>query len=249
MRESHVLASEIAVVGNVEVRQHHTLWESRCARGVLHVADIMATHVLLHLSKCLVFNVLSQQQQFGRIIHTAVFLHTDEHHILQIGEPLTIQSTALTGLQFGQHRIGHVHIVAVPSTVGDAERVHIRVFAQIFQLGLFVVGVHGDEHGANLGCGIEECQPIGHVSCPDSYIRTLFHANGKQSFGKIVHALIEFLPSETQVAVAVNDIFFIRSGLGPIFQPLSQCALVQLVALATGLGWVGSIGERSPRHI
>ena len=61
-REAHILTSEIAIVGNSVVCQHDTLGESRGTTGVLHVADIVAVHVFLHLVECLVLNILSQQQ-------------------------------------------------------------------------------------------------------------------------------------------------------------------------------------------
>ena len=58
-REAHVLSCEKAVVGNAVVGQHDTLREACSARGVLHVADIVAADILLHLFQRLVLDVLS----------------------------------------------------------------------------------------------------------------------------------------------------------------------------------------------
>ena len=59
LREAHVLASKVTVVGYAEMRQHDTLWETRRTAGVLHVAHIVTAYVLLHGVKRLVFDVLS----------------------------------------------------------------------------------------------------------------------------------------------------------------------------------------------
>ena len=91
--EAHILACEEAVVGNTVVRQHHALGETRRTRGVLHVADIVARHLTLHLLQGFVLHVLSQQKQLGSVEHTAILLHTDEHHVLHIRETLAVQMT------------------------------------------------------------------------------------------------------------------------------------------------------------
>ena len=247
--KSHVLACKVSVVGYTVVSQHHALGESGCSAGVLHVAHVVAGHLGLHLVQGVVFHVLSQQQQLGGVKHAAILLHTYIYHVLKVWKLLRVQVSALAGLQLGQHGVGHVYVVTVPCAVGDTQRVHIRVFTQILQLVLLVVGVHRYQHGANLSCSVEECEPVGHVGGPYTHVRSLLHANRYQAFGQIIHALVEFAPRKAQVAVAIYYIFLIGSSLSPVLQPLSQCAFVQLVTLASGLSRISSIRQRSPRHI
>ena len=87
--------------------------------------------------------------------------------------------TAFTLSQFGQHLIGHIHIIAIPSAIGDAKGVHVRVFAKIFQLLLLVVGVDGHQYGTDFCRGIQECEPVGHIGGPDTHVATFLHTNGK----------------------------------------------------------------------
>ena len=179
------------------MRQHHSLGEARRTRCILHIAYIMAVHLTLHLVEFLVLDVLSQQQQLCGIIHTTVFLHANEHHILHIRETLTVQMATLATLQFRQHRIGHIDIVAIPCTISDTEGMHVGVLTEIFQLVLFIVGVHRNQHSTNLGGRIKEGKPIGHIRCPDTHIRSFLHANGDQTFGQVIHTLVELTPCET----------------------------------------------------
>ena len=126
---------------------------------------------------------------------------------------------------------------------------HIGVLTQILELALLVVGVDGYQHGTDLGGGIEERQPVGHVGSPDTYVGATLHTNGNQTLGEVIHTLVELAPGKAQVAVGVNDVFLIGRGLSPVFEPLTECALVELVACATSLGRVGAIGQWSARHI
>ena len=217
------------------MRKHHALWEARSTTGVLHIADIVAADILLGLIELLILDILSQQQQLSRIKHTTIFLHTYIYYVLEVGEALAVEVSALTGLQLRQHRVGHVHIVTVPCTVGDTERVHVRVLAEIFQFILLVVGVHGDKHRTNLGGSIEEREPVGHVGGPDTDIATFGDTDGQESLGQVIHALIELFPCEAQVAVRIDDIFLIGRDLCPMFKPLTEGALIERITFATRL--------------
>ena len=138
-------------------------------------------------------------------------------------ETFAFQVSALASLQFGKRGIDHIHeIVTATVSVYDTEGVHVRILAKVFQLGLLVVGVHGYRHGTNLGTGIEEGEPVGHVSCPDSHVRTSFHTDGEQAFRHVVHPFIELTPCEAQVAVGVDDVFFVGSGLSPMLEPVAE---------------------------
>ena len=156
---------------------------------------------------------------------------------------------ALTVLELGQHRIGHVDVVTVPRTIGDTEGVHVRVLAQVLQLTLLVVRIDRHQHGSNLRCGIEERQPVGHVRGPDTNIRTPFHTDGNQSLGKVVHSLIELTPREAQITVAIYNVFFIRCSLCPMLEPLTEGALMELIAGTACLGRVCPVWQRSACHI
>ena len=219
--ESHVLAGKVSVVRYSVVSKHHTLGETCCTAGVLHVAHVVATHLFLHLVQSLVLHVLSQQQQLGCVIHTAILLHTNVNHVLQVWESLTVQVSALASLQLRQHCVGHIYVVTVPCTIGDTQHLHVRVLTQILQFVLLVVGVHRHKHRTNLSRSVEECQPVGHVSSPYTHVRSLLHANRDKTLGQIIYTLVEFAPGKSQVAVAVNYIFLIRSSLSPVLQPFA----------------------------
>ena len=38
----------------------------------------------------------------------------------------------------------------------------------------------------------------------------------------IVHTFVELAPSEAEVTVRVDNVFFIRSYLGPVFEPVAE---------------------------
>ena len=249
LRKAHVLTSEIAIIGDVIVSEHHALGESRCTAGVLHVHRIVAADVLLHLKQYLVLDILSQKQQFGRIKHTAILLHTDIYHVLQVWETFAVQMATLTILQFGQHGIGHVHIVTVPCTISDTKRMHIGVLTKILQLVLFVVRIYRDQHSADFRGSIKECQPVGHVSSPDTHIRSFLYTYTDQALGQIIHTLIELAPSEAKVTITIDDILLIRRRLSPMFQPLAQCALRKGIARTSCLGRICSIRQWPACHI
>ena len=65
--------------------------------------------------------------------------HVDD--IFHIRETFAFQVSALAGLQFRKHGIGHLHKVTVLFAIDDAEGMHVGVLAEIFQLGLFLVGI------------------------------------------------------------------------------------------------------------
>ena len=50
--------------------------------------------------------------------------------------------SSFAGFQFRKHGVGHLYKVAVFFAVDNAERMHIRVLAQVFQFGLFIVGIY-----------------------------------------------------------------------------------------------------------
>ena len=247
--KAHILAGKVTIVRNAVVRQHHTLGETCGTAGVLHVAHIVAAHLLLHRVQCLVIDILTQQQQLGGVIHTAILLHTYIYYVLKVRESLAVQMSALASLQLWQHGVGHIHIVTIPCTIGNAQHFHIRVLTQILQLVLLVVGVHRYQHGTNLSSSIQEGEPVGHISSPDTHIRALLNADRYQALGQIIHTLVKLAPGKAQVSIRIYYVFLIRSSLSPVLQPFTQSSFPQLVSLRASLGWISSIRQRSARHI
>ena len=186
----------------------------------------MAGHLRLHLVQAAVVHVVAQQEDFGGVVHAAVFLLPHIDHVPHIGESFALEVSALAGAQLGQHGVGHLHEVAILFAVDNAQGVHVRVLAEVFQFGLLVVGVHRDIDGAYLGAGVEQGEPVGHVGGPDAHVRATLHADGDEALGHVVHATVELAPGETQVAVGVNDVFFVGGGFGPVFQPLAEGTFV-----------------------
>lgn len=166
---------------------------------------------------------VSWQFNFRRIIHPAVFLLPDIDNVAHVREAFALHVPALESLQFGQHLVGHLHKIAVPLTVYDAEGMHVRVLAQVFQFRLLVVGVHRNGYGTYLGTSIEEGQPVGHVFRPDAHMCAMGHPDGKQPLCHVVHTAVELAPRKAQVAVGINQIFFVRRHGSPVFQPVAQC--------------------------
>ena len=247
--KAHVLAREVAVVGNTVVRQHHTLGEACRSTGVLHVTHIMTGHLALHLEQRLIFDILTKQQEFGCVEHTAILLHTYIYYVLQIWEAFAVQMTAFAGLQFRQHRVGHVHVVTVPCTISDTQGMHIGVLTQIFKLVLLVVGVHRYQHGTDLGCGVKEREPVGHISGPDTHVGTTLNTNGDKTLGQIVHTLVELTPCKAKVTVGIHDVFLVGCGFCPILEPLSQGLLMKRITSRTSLCGVCSIWQWSASHV
>ena len=221
--ELHVFTGEETVVGNIIMSKHHALRETGSTRGVLHVHHVVASHFFLGFDEFFVLDVASEEKDFCGVVHPAILFLSDVDDVLHLWETFAFQIAALASLQFGEHGIDHVHeIVTATVSVYDTEGVHVRVLAKVFQLGLFIVGVHGYRHSTNFGTGVEEGEPVGHVSCPDAHVRTSFHTDGEQAFRHVVHPFIELTPCEAQVAVGVDDVFFVGGGFCPMLQPIPE---------------------------
>ena len=151
-----------------------------------------------------------------------MFFLTDIYHVLHIWETFTLQMTAFAGFQFRKHRVRHLHKVTVLFAINDTKCMHIRILAKIFQFRLLIIRIYCDVYRTNLGTGIQQCQPIGHVRCPYADMSTTFHTNSDQSFRHIIHTLVQLTPGKTKITVGIYDIFLIGSLFGPMFQPLSK---------------------------
>ena len=152
----------------------------------------------------------------------------------------------LAVLQLGQHGVGHIDVVAVPCAVGNAECVHVGVLAEVLQLVLLVVGVDGHEHGTNLCRSVEEGQPVGYVGGPDADVGTFLDTDSDEAFGEVIDALVELAPGEAEVAGGMDNLVFIGRRLSPMLEPLSECTLIELIALTSSLGGIVSRGKSLP---
>ena len=149
-----MLTGKETVVGNVVVGKHDAFRESRSAGGVLHVHYIVASDLTFELIQATVFYIVAQEKYFGRVVHAPVLLLPHVDDIFHIRETFAFQVSALAGLQFRKHGIGHLHKVTVLFAIDDAEGMHVGVLAEIFQLGLFVVGVYRYVDGTYLGASV-----------------------------------------------------------------------------------------------
>ena len=91
--------------------------------------------------------------------------------------------------------MGHIHKVAFPGSIGNAECIHVGVLHRYSNSVLFVAGVYVTSTAPILAAGIEEGQPVAH--CWPRYPRyCLFLPYGHQAFGKIVDPFVKLLPCE-----------------------------------------------------
>ena len=148
------LTGKETVVGNVVVGKHDAFRESRSAGGVLHVHYIVASDLTFEFIQAAVFYIVAQEKYFGRVVHAPVLLLPHVDDVFHIRETFAFQVSALAGLQFRKHGIGHLHKVTVLFAIDDAEGMHVGVLAEIFQLGLFVVGVYRYVDGTYLGASV-----------------------------------------------------------------------------------------------
>ena len=184
----------------------------------------MTAYLLFGVFKNLIVYVVSKKEYFRSVVHPSEFLLTDVNHVAHTWETFALHMSAAESFQLREHIVCHLDEIAVLFAVYDTKSVHVRVLAEIFQLSLFVVGINSDCHCTNLGTGIEESQPVRHISCPNTYVSSFFHSDGKQTFRHIVHTFVELAPCEAQVAVGINYIFFVWGDFGPMFEPVAKCS-------------------------
>ena len=120
----------------------------------MHVHYIVASDLTFEFIQAAVFYIVAQEKYFGRVVHAPVLLLPHVDDVFHIRETFAFQVSALAGLQFRKHGIGHLHKVTVLFAIDDAEGMHVGVLAEIFQLGLFVVGVYRYVDGTYLGASV-----------------------------------------------------------------------------------------------
>ena len=115
----HTLTYAITVIGNIVVSEHHAFGKPCRTRGILHVYHIVAVEAAAAGFKFFIILGLSQQEQFGSVVHTPVLLLSDVNDVFHERKTFTVHISSLRSPQFGQHGIGHVYIVAVERSVGN----------------------------------------------------------------------------------------------------------------------------------
>ena len=197
----HVFSCQETVIRNIVMRQHHTFRESGCTRSILHIHNILTIDFGFCLIQDLIADILTQEQQFWRIIHTTELLLTDIYHILQFRETFALQVTALRFLQFRKHRINHVNIAAIEDTICNTHGMNICILNQKFQLVLLVIRIDRNRNRTNLGCRKQECQPIRHIGSPNADMRAMFHSNGQHTFCHPVNPFVKLFPRKPKITV------------------------------------------------
>ena len=99
---------------------------------------------------------------------------------------------------------------------------HIGVLAQVLQLILLVVGVYGNADRAYLGAGVQERKPVRHVLCPQTYVCSFGNTYCNKAACHVIDPLVELFPGKTEVAVRVDNVFFVRGHLSPMLKPIAQ---------------------------
>ena len=200
--KAHVLTGKETVVGNIVVGKHNSFRESCCSRRILHVHHIVAAHALLDGSILLILKaVLSQKQQLRNVVHSPVFLLTNEYNILQHRKLVALEVTPSAGSELWDHLIYHAHEIAVALAVNDTKGMHIRVLAYILQLRKFVVGVYCNCNCAQFCTGIQYSKPVWNVGCPDTHMRAFGNTNLHKSFGNVVNPLVQLGIGKAEIPV------------------------------------------------
>ena len=63
--------------------------------------------------------VVSQQKDFGRVVHATVFFLSDVDDIAHVREPFTLHVPAFESLQLGKHPVSHIYKTAVLFPIDD----------------------------------------------------------------------------------------------------------------------------------
>ncbi len=119
--------------------------------------------------------------------------HGEVEDALQIGELFGPQLAAFLSPELRNLIVGCGKVVVIPVVPDDEQVLCLGVFEEILEFMGTVMGVHGEQDGADLGCGKLECHPVGHVVGPDGDLFAFLYAESHQPFGNGVHEFAEFL--------------------------------------------------------
>ena len=124
----HVYAGQITVIDYVVMGEHHAFGKTGSAGGVLHIHHILTRGQVSKPDQLIIFHIISQQQNFGGVVHAAVFFLSNVHHVFQFGEPFAFEFATLSGFQLWHQIVNNVGIVISGHSVGHTKGVHIGVF-------------------------------------------------------------------------------------------------------------------------
>ncbi len=216
-------ADPIAVVADVEVRQHDALGEPRGARGVLHVDDVVRVEGGLAGPVIAVAGHGAHGQDLRDGIHPAVLFQAQEKDPLQVRKTGARQAPPFLGPQLGDELIYGLQVIDVLVAVDEKQVFRLRLFQNIGQLVDPVVGVDGEQDGADLGGGELQRHPIGDVGRPHGHLFALLDTHRHQAAGQAIHEIAELPVGQTEIPVDIDHRLVVRvGGDGPV-QNLPQC--------------------------
>ena len=110
----------------------------------------------------------------------------------------------------------------IAQAVDEEDVLAFGLLQQIAQLVLPIVGVHGQQDGADLGGGELQRHPVRHVGGPDGDLFPFPHAQRHQALGEVVHHFGKFPPGLAVVAVGIDHGVPVREARHGLVQDLAQ---------------------------
>ena len=214
VRELLALADVVAVVEDVAVGEHDALGEAGRAGRVLHIDDVAVADALLGLVEDLVVDAGAELEQLHARVHAALLLLPQVDDVAQAREARADQMPADHRPQFGDKLVEDVDVADVAQAVDDAQRVHVDndlLDGRLHALEVaIVVGVDGDQDGADLGGREHEREPFGDVARPDAHMVAAADADGQQALRHLVGAAVEVQVAPAEPPVRVHDEGMVR---------------------------------------
>ncbi len=190
--------------------EHHALGKAGGSAGVLHVHHVAGVQLGLAGGVFCIVDHAGQPQHLGHGVHAAVFFLAQKEDPLQIRESLGMQPAPLVAAQLWRQIVQGLAIIGVAKAVDEEDVLCLGVLQQIAQLLALVVGVHGEQHGADARGGELQSHPVGHVGGPDGHFFAFLHAQGHQPLGQVVHQLAELFVGEPKIPVHVDNGVVVR---------------------------------------
>ena len=229
------------------MREHHALGKPRGAGGVLHVDDVVAADGGARRVEQRVGLVVAEQHQFRRRVEPTVLFLADVADVFEVRIGPAAQVAAGVLLQLGHEPVDDLEVIDVAKAVDEPQHLHVGLLEDVVEFLGLVGGVDGDEHGAGLGAGELEHQPVGHVLGPDAHVVALADADGEQALRQAIDALVELPVGPAQAAVGIDEEVVVRRFPGPEFELLPERQRGEAVG-ARADGGVGG-GGREIRHL
>ena len=190
--------------------EHDALGEASRAGRVLHIDDVAVADALLGLVEDLVVDAGAELEQLHARVHAALLLLPQVDDVAQAREARADQMPADHRPQFGDELVEDVDVADVAQAVDDAQRVHVGLPDEVLELVGLVVGVDGDQDGADLGGREHEREPFGDVARPDAHMVAAADADGQQALRHLVGAAVEVQVAPAEPPVRVHDEGMVR---------------------------------------